>query len=143
LEESGERGLSHPAKGEACAGDAELGCRDVLVELSDDALRDPSSDATGPGQFVDARAARLDDRELGGDEERVQGEGDERKKDAVEASESAHHEYPRRPFRRRAVTRGFILGTHPAEHKLLQVRYLACNFRLGALERMTCSTEIL
>ena len=68
----GQGRLAHPAQSQAGHGDAELGGREVGVEVLDDVLGHVGAASAFGGQLRDARAAHLDDGELGRHEERVE-----------------------------------------------------------------------
>ncbi len=79
LEEVRERRLADPAQRQARQRDAELGGRQVGVEVRDHVLRDLGA-AVALAPDLDLRRPHLDQRELGGDEEAVQEHEQERQR---------------------------------------------------------------
>ena len=71
LEQAREGGLADPAQGQARQRDAELGGREVGVEVLDHVLREPRAAVALAELDLDLGRPHLDQRELGGHEEAV------------------------------------------------------------------------
>src|SRR5690606_35966077 len=143
-----------PAQAQRSERDAELGPRDVVVEVADRLARDARTAAPLLRERIDAGPPRADQRELGGDEECVgqdQNEGERQTPDnALEGQRLGFHLRPSRarPLHRRrqyarleehrfAVGAVYVLqrttdlvqgavGAHALEHGLDDVLIPAC-----------------
>ena len=94
LDDPDERRFADPAQGQARQGDAELGGREVGVQVLDHVPGDPPAPQARRGVGVELGRPHLDQGELGGDEEAVE-------EDQAEGEDQAEHG-DRAPAPRRA-----------------------------------------
>jgi hypothetical protein len=102
LQQGRHRGLAEPPQPQRRHRDAELAGGEIGLELAEDSQRQLGAGAAVLGHVGDARAADLDQGELGGDEEGV---GGQEQRDA----DGREHDAIKPRWRRAAAAAAFAL----------------------------------
>jgi hypothetical protein len=110
LDERRDGGFADPPQPQGGDGDAELGRREVVVEVVQGVLQGSRPGPALIDHLVDRRRPDADERELGGDEEAVERDEKQRREQPARRQQEVHHcSFPRRRPAVVRARRGLLL----------------------------------